>query len=322
MQVSVVVATYNRERLLAGALEALAHQRVAGDLEWEIVVVDNASRDGTADAARRFSKSAPVPVRYVLEHRQGVSEARNRGIREARGGILAFTDDDVLPAPDWIAQIAAALGRWDAHGVGGRILPQWEAPAPVWITESRHLLNRLAIMDSEEGRLLALPLPSRPQVWGANMAFRRELFEAVGDFDPRRGVVGGRLSRGEEIDLIRRALEKGFRIAYDPALVVLHRIGPDRMRRSYFRRLIFQDAKSKAQVDPRSSVRTFFGAPLRCYRGALTGLARWMGLVLLGRKGAFAAELDWLDAIGCLAGYWKGLAGSSSRRPGSEIVEP
>jgi GT2 family glycosyltransferase len=320
--VSIVIATWNRARLLEGALEALVRQQAPATLRFEILVVDNNSSDSTPEVVRSASTGAAVPIRYIFEPRQGLSHARNRGVREAHGKILAFTDDDVLPEPDWVSQVAAAMARWRAHGIGGRILPRWESPPPGWITENRHLLNRLALMDSQESRLLSLPLPPRPQIWGANMAFRRELFEAVGNFDPRRGVVGRSLSRGEEIDVIRRALQKGFRIAYDPALVVLHRIGSDRMRRSYFRRLIFEDAQARAQLDTRPSDRTFFGAPLRSYRAALKGLPRWLGLVLLGRARAFDAQLDWLDAVGRLSGYWKGLGDSSSRPPRSEIAEP
>ena len=123
IQVSVVIGTCNRAHLLKGTLEALASQVVPTCLKWEIVAVDNNSRDATAQVVAAFSKTTATPVRYVFEPEPGVSRARNRGIKEARGSIIAFTDDDVLPAPDWIAQLLAAFDRWNAHGVGGRILP-------------------------------------------------------------------------------------------------------------------------------------------------------------------------------------------------------
>jgi glycosyltransferase involved in cell wall biosynthesis len=313
MQVSVVVATYNRARLLGAALEALAAQRVPSGLEWEIVVVDNASRDGTADLVRWFAKVASVSVRSVLEPRQGVSHARNRGIAEARGAILAFTDDDALPAPDWVAEICAAMDRWKAQGVGGRILPRWEAPPPPWLAASKRLRESLALMESEESRLLSLPR-TLPTVWGPNMAFRREVFERAGNFDAGRGLVGTKLYRGEEVNLIDRALAFGFRIAYDPALVVSHRIGSDRMRRAYFRRLFFDNAEGAARAAASESGRGgLLAAPGSLYRAAVTGLPRWMALRLLGKPQAFEAQLAWLESMGALAGYWK------ARR--SEIAE-
>ena len=250
IQVSVVIGTYDRARLLEGALQALAAQEVPDSLKWEIVVVDNNSADATAQTVAAFSKTTPIPVRYVFERQQGVASARNRGVREARGEIIAFTDDDVLPTSDWVAQTAAAIVRWNADGVGGRILPKWEAAPPRWLTENWNLLARLAIMDFETGQLLSLPIGPKPQVWGANMAFRREALQKVGDFDPRLGVVGKKLYRGEEDDLIRRALRLGLKIAYDPALTVFHRIGPDRVRKAYFRKLFFDAGEGRALVTP------------------------------------------------------------------------
>ena len=305
MQVSVVVGTYNRAPLLQGTLEALASQEVPDSLQWEIVVVDNNSRDTTAQVVTAFSKTTAIPVRYVFEPQQGLSRARNRGIKEARGSIIAFTDDDVLPAPDWIVQIAAAIDRWNAHGVGGRILPRWEALPPRWLTDNRRLLSLIAIMDFEASGLLALPLEAQPQVWGANMAFRRDLFETVGGFDPRRGIVGEKLSRSEDTDLINRALEHGLKVAYDATLTVFHRIGSDRMRKAYFRKMTVDHAQVGARTRPVFRGRSFLGAPLWSYRAAFTDFWKWVGSVLLGRPEAFDHQLAWLSSAGRLSGYWK-----------------
>jgi len=315
MHVSVVIGTYNRAHLLAGTLEALAGQEVPAGLEWEIVVVDNNSRDRTRDVVAALCRRTTIPVRYVFEPRQGLSHARNRGLREARGAIIAFTDDDVLPAPDWIARIPAALDRWNAHGVGGRILPRWGTPPPRWLIDNRHLLNRLAVMDFDASRPLALPLPERPQVWGANMAFRRELFERVGDFDPRLGVIGKKLSRGEETDLITRALAQGLVIAYDATLIVLHRIDSDRMRKAYFRKMTFDDAQVARRAVPPLDGRSFLGAPVWLYRLLLTDFLRWARLAVLRRPEAFDQQLVCLSWAGRLSGYWTADRGGRVDRP-------
>ncbi len=314
MQVSVVIGTYNRARLLEGTLEALASQEVPDSLEWEIIVVDNNSRDATPQVVTAFSKAVAARVSYAFEPRRGLSHARNRGIREARGSLIAFTDDDVLPAPNWIAQVAAAIDRWNAQGLGGRILPRWEASPPPWLTANRSLLAGLAIMDFEASGLLTLPLARQPQVWGANMAFRRELFERVGGFDPRRGIVGKKLFRGEEIDLINRALESGLKIAYDAAPTVFHRIGPDRMRKAYFRKLTFDEAEGRARVAPVVRRRSFLGAPLGLYRSCFTGFWKLVGSMLLRQPGVFHQELGWLGSLGQLAGYWRVGLGRFLRR--------
>jgi glycosyltransferase involved in cell wall biosynthesis len=305
IEVSVVIATYNRAELLGGTLRALASQQSPESLGWEILVVDNNSRDATAQVVAEFSKTTAIPVRSVFEPLQGLSRARNRGIQAARGAIIAFTDDDVIPAPDWIVQVAAAMDRWNAHGVGGRILPRWETPPPEWLTQNRQLLNYIAVMDVETSRLLALPLAARPQVWGANMAFRRELFERVGGFDPQRGIIGTTLFRGEEVDLITRALAQGLRIAYDPRVTVHHRIGSSRMRKAYFRKFMFDNAQFRSLTEAGISGPSFLGAPLWSYLVALYRFVRWARFWVCRRPGAFDQELAWWAIMGELSGHWR-----------------
>lgn len=306
IEVSVIVSSYNRAQLLEGALRALVSQKVPDSLKWEIVVVDNNSRDTTAHLVAGFSKTTPTPVRYVFEPQQGVSHARNRGIEEARGSIIAFTDDDVLPELDWVPQVTAAIRRWNADGVGGRILPRWEGRPPRWLTQNRRLLYGLAIMDAPENSVLLFPMKGRTQVWGANMAFRRELFAAIGGFDTGLGVVANRLYRGEEVELINRALQRGFKIVYDPAVTVFHRVGPERMRKVYFRKLNFYMGMGEMSAKPVGSERSFLGAPVWLYRAVFAGLWKWLRLLILRRPGAFDQQLDWLWSVGRLSGYWAG----------------
>src|SRR5690349_17754111 len=108
-RISVVVCTFNRARSLGRSLNALlALKPPPGG--YELIIVDNNSRDGTAEVVARASSqrgaSAP-PVRYIFEPAQGLSRARNAGVRAARGRILAFTDDDTLVPPDWLLQLDA-----------------------------------------------------------------------------------------------------------------------------------------------------------------------------------------------------------------------
>jgi glycosyltransferase involved in cell wall biosynthesis len=304
IEISVVIATYKRPRLLEGTLAALAAQKPTDGFGWEVVVVDNHSQDETGGVVAAFANTVSIPVSCVPESRQGLSRARNQGIAATQGSIIAFVDDDVLPAPDWITQVHQAMHRWDAHGVGGPILPRWEAtPPPTWLTSNQHLMDRLAIMDYPNRCVLSYPMRGRPQVWGANMAFRREVFERVGGFDHQRGIVGRKLYRGEEVELINRALQHGCRIVYDPAVTVLHRIGRSRMRKGYFRKLEFDAAEG--EVDSSRRGRSMLGAPLWLYPAVVGAFWRWIVLAASRRAGAFDQQLDWFRYMGCLSGYWK-----------------
>jgi len=290
---------------MEGTLSALISQRCPPSLQWEIIVVDNNSRDTTPKVVAAFSKTAPVPVRYVFEPKLGLSNARNRGIQEAQGSIVAFTDDDVLPAPDWVAGVCAAMDRWCADGIGGRILLRWETSPPQWLRENPLLLAHLALMDSEESCVLPSPMGQRPQVWGANMAFRRSVFAKVGTFDARRGMTGRKFFRGEEIDLINRASQAGLRIAYDASLTVFHRIHPDRMRRSYFRKLFFNIGEGEAPFVSLAGRRTLLGVPPWLFRRVFTQFWICLALTLRRHPLGFERQLLCLSLAGRIWGHWK-----------------
>src|SRR5438477_9356221 len=124
MELTVVVCTYNRASLLRHTLAALAAQQSSSSIHWDLVVVDNNSTDRTRAIVEEFACTAPVPTRYLFEPRQGLSTARNAGIAACRGDIVAFTDDDVTPEPDWVFRMASSVRGPPAHGVGGRTPPK------------------------------------------------------------------------------------------------------------------------------------------------------------------------------------------------------
>ena len=128
--VSVVLCTYNRCASLKNALASVAVQVVPDSLEWEVLVVDNNSNDQTAEIVTHFVQQYPGRFRYLFEPRQGLSYARNSGIREAKGDVVAFMDDDTDVACTWLQNLTASLhdGTW--AGAGGRILPYWTCPHP------------------------------------------------------------------------------------------------------------------------------------------------------------------------------------------------
>ena len=178
MTVTVILCTFNRCQSLAGVLDDLTKSIVPVSTEWEVLVVDNNSRDETSGVARDFCRRYPNRFRYVFEGRQGKSYALNSGIQEARGDVLAFVDDDVTVDPTWLWSLTADLCSGDWAGAGGRILPQWPSTPPSWFPD-KGWYGRAPLGIFDLG-LEAGPLTHAP--FGANMAFHRRVFEKYGCF--------------------------------------------------------------------------------------------------------------------------------------------
>lgn len=304
--VSVVLCTYNRAAELQKTLTALAAQRVPAELQWELVLVNNNSTDETEAVCRRFAAGAPMPVTYVFEPEQGLSKARNSGVAAARGSVIAFTDDDVSPPPDWVAKLAAIMNKAGLDGVGGRIVPIWPAPPPAWL--DLHLRLRLALLESTEPRVATIGDEIREtgvRIYGANMAFRRQVFRDVGLFITTLSAKGAKLYRGGDTEFVRRAVGAGKTVIYDPDLVVGHRISPDRMTRGYFRKWAFDSGEGHAMTAPPVTGRNLLGIPLYHFRSAAREAGRWLRAVAARDPESFCRQLDVIDELGAAWGYVK-----------------
>ncbi|HJU89672.1 MAG TPA: glycosyltransferase [Gemmatimonadaceae bacterium] len=219
--ISVIVCTRERPVDLARCLEALRRQVRA---PLEVIVIDNAPMsDRTRSMAERYN------VRYVVEPRAGLDRARNAGLRAARGQILAFTDDDAIPADDWTTIIAESLGSGDVAAMTGAILPS-ELETSAQRLFERYLERMTRRRPRTERRVYEEPFSpaASGQVGaGANMAFRRDALERVGMFD--EAFDGGTATRsGGDTEMFGRLLAAGYRLTYEPSAVVRHR-----HRRSY-----------------------------------------------------------------------------------------
>ncbi len=282
MSISVVIATYNRASLLQSTLEQLGAQAFhPGD---EVIVVDNASTDATpqviAVAAQRFS----VPLRHLREPTPGKTPAMIAGIAIARGEILALTDDDVFPAPDWIATIRRLFEDPSIDLVGGRVDPRWERPAPPWLQVEKAsgyglMAAPLALLHYGD----AQPLGERTAL-GANMAIRTSVLRSLGGFARHLGRHRGTLLCGEDHDLCQRAVAAGFRCEYRPELRVEHWVPADRAGLRYFLRWFFWSGVTDATLrstDPWHGrlegtvrhylIRYLLAAPLMALWAALRG---------------------------------------------------
>jgi len=307
--VTVLIATHNRASQLRETLEALLAQQTPAGLGWEVLVADNGSTDDTLEVFRTMAMRAGGRLRYVFEPRLGKSRALNAGIAVARGAVIALTDDDVSPAVDWVATAAVVLDKWGVAGAGGRIRPRWEAEPPSWLLESPRLRDYLAIMEYDRPAMMPIPAGKYPQVWGANMVYRRAALQALGGFDVNLGPVGGRRFCNEDVDTVRRMLQSGRAVAYDPGLTVFHRIPRARLRRAYFCRVMWDmgEGETLAAAEPPRGPR-LLGIPRWRVRLMARLAVHSTVRTLAWRPGAFDELLDCAHAAGVAWGQLKGAA--------------
>ncbi len=229
MKISVLICTRNRARSLEAMLQRFFAQAFSGNYDYELVIVDNGSTDETRQVIEDCRARRPQAVRHMFEKREGLAFARNTALSAASGEVIAFTDDDVLVSEDWLDEVHREFANDPGlRMLSGRVLLAAEE------------LQQVALLQSDERANFGLP-DGVNFVMGANMAFRREVFERVGPFDVRLG--SGRFFPGaEDVELIYRGLKAGYRLLYAPNVLVYH--NHDRVTLEQACRLQYGYAKS------------------------------------------------------------------------------
>lgn len=268
--VSLVVCTYNRCSILDETLRSLLEMMIPESLSAEIIVVDNASSDATAETVEKHSRQKAIPVRYVFEPQQGVSYARNAGIHEAKGDLICFFDDDILADPQWLTSMLKLFAETDAVMAGCRILRKWECPVPEWFSEE----VGGPLIGQDFGLVRTNVFRPGQYLITAALACRRGLFARIGGFREDLGRKGGSLVGGEDKEFFDRAQDLNESIFYEPDAVIYHRVEPERLTQAYMRRWFSAIGKTAGHQLKRRFRHTITGAPLWVWRDALSALLR------------------------------------------------
>jgi glycosyltransferase involved in cell wall biosynthesis len=257
MMITVILCTYNRCKSLPNALESLAASKLPDSVEWEVLVVDNNSRDQTRAVVEEFRRRYPGRFRYLFESRQGLSNARNAGVREARGDVVAFTDDDVTVEPAWLQNLTANLHDNKWAGTGGRIRLARNFSLPRWmLLEGPYsLAGQLAAVFDAGDKPCEI---SRPP-FGANMAFRKTMFERYGGFRTDLGRCADGLIGSEDTEFGERLIAAGERLWYAPSAVVNHSVLEERLTKKYFQAWFF--SCGRAEIRQRGRAPGKWGIP-------------------------------------------------------------
>jgi glycosyltransferase involved in cell wall biosynthesis len=244
VRLSIIIPTFNRDRLLRAMLESLGYS--LGDKEdVEVLIIDNGSRDNTAEVYSAVKRLFPkIQWRYFYEPMPGLLSGRHRGAKEARGEILSYLDDDVLLSPTWLEGLREAFRDPEIALVGGPSIPEFEGEPPEWLTDmweehdGRRMLPALSLIDSGPSVRAEDPL----YVWGLNFSIRRAVFERCGGFNP--DCIPATLQRYQgdgETGLSLKVRAAGFRTLYHPHAAVKHVIPASRTTpESFVRRGFYQ----------------------------------------------------------------------------------
>lgn len=233
--ISVILCTYNRAPYLYNVLQSITEGTLPPS-EYEIVVVNNNSTDNTEEEYRRFEEEhREVRLRYCVERQQGLSHARNCGIRNAEGEVLVYVDDDALVNKEYLATYADFFRRRkEAVAAGGPILPQYDGcEEPAWMSRyTRQLVTGKLYLGEKEREFPGDAFPG-----GGNAAYRKSVFEEVGLFNVELGRKGNSLIGAEEKDLFDKMTSRGMKFYYLPTAILYHLIPPKKLTKDYFDRL-------------------------------------------------------------------------------------
>lgn len=248
---SIIVCTYNRAMYIASTLQHLIQQNI--DKRFiEIIIINNNSTDKTEEICLEFINKHPQePIYYFLETQQGHSYSRNRGIHESKGELIAFIDDDAFVEKDFSQNIIQFFEDYpDAKVMGGKIIPVYESKEPTWM--SVFLLPLVSSLDMGD---VVKPFKGRKFPIGANVTFRRSVFDQYGFFNVALGRKGSGLAGGDEKELVLRLKEDRAPIYYAPNAVVQHIIPDKRLSQEYIKGLavgVGQSEKERLKKKPLS----------------------------------------------------------------------
>ncbi|MBI2211273.1 MAG: glycosyltransferase family 2 protein [Deltaproteobacteria bacterium] len=257
--ISIIIATSGRVEKVGRLLDGLSRLNGSAGIDHEVIVANNAADEGRAraveDLVGKHGARGGMRCRQIREPVPGKCRAQNKAIRAATGSILAFLDDDLEVAPDWLA---ATTGFFAAHPhdiMQGSVLMY---PRDRENADLQKGLKRYRTVD-----FIDYGYPSGTDIktlTGGNIAVKREVFDQVGLFDERLGPGGHGIS--EDVEFAKRVLQAGRRIGYEPKAAVYNELDPSRLTEEFFRLRHEQQGRSRLAYK-RSSILTIVPNLLR-----------------------------------------------------------
>jgi glycosyltransferase involved in cell wall biosynthesis len=293
--ITIAICTYNRQKFIGECLHCLSVQDIAPE-DWEVIIVDNASTDGTAAIVKDFIAQHPLlPFRYVHEAQKGLSYARNRSITEAAADIITFIDDDAEAVPHFANTILQFMqANPTAAGAGGRVLPKYsESPEPVWM--NKYLNGFIGKVDHGgsprvfEGKM-KYPI-------GCNMTYRKSLLKKVGGFNNQLTF------RGDDKHIFYAVTRLNPAVFYLHEALVYHNIDAHRLTFDYFKKLFLKTGnEERKRVSVENGAMAVFAKGMEYIIKWKVSMILWFIFLLKGQaaKGRYTMYSQWYTLMGFL----------------------
>ena len=308
MDISIIVSTFNRSHNLPECVQYLAAVENTEHFQWEVLIVDNNSTDATKSVVESLQKQYPmINIRYLFEKSQGLSFARNCGIRESQAEYLIFIDDDIHVTPKWLAAIYNRFVSEQCDAIAGRIYVESPQEFPNWLVPE--LYGFLGHHDFGDK---AFRMNGRTEFpFGGNMAIRRDITEQLGGFHTGMGRKGEGnkkedLFKGEETLFFHLMTDNNGVIWYEPNAIVRHNILPYQLKKKFFLTIHYNAGYQKALFDNTPYGRTLFGVPLFLYLQYVRNLGKYLWQVITkGPNAAFRQRMTVNHFLGQIISYAK-----------------
>lgn len=234
VKISVVVCTYNRVKYLEKSIESLANQSISKH-NFEVLIVNNNSKDGTHELSAQLlmKYGDDIQLRYFIETEQGLSYARNKGIKESQYEYICFIDDDAIAEPDFLKNIQSFFENHpEASGIGGKIIPYYVDGKPNWMN---HFMEGLVAKVDYGEKVFRYNGKKYPI--GCNMTYLKKDLQAIGLFDVELGRKGNSGEASEEKDIFLKLQSKDRPVFYLPNARVEHVIEKPRLEYAYIKKI-------------------------------------------------------------------------------------
>ena len=290
--ITVVICTWNRAQLLEETLRSLERQIVSYPNEFEVIVVDNNSKDDTRKKIENISKKwNNRRINYRFESTQGKQFALNKGVSAAHGDIIAFTDDDIILPHDWIEKIIQIFSDNSLELCGGKTEVLWPNTLPPdWYDESMSAV--VGAIDLGPQRISPPPLGYAPA--GANLIARKSLFSKVGLFSIDH-------YRHMDQEFGERCAKYGINMAYEPSIIVYAPVDQKCLNKAYFRHWAFKSGFPIGEIQSTTALKSMLSIPKWMLRQLIQDTVR----LIFFNQTTFKVEFRIFRNLGFILGTWR-----------------